>query len=330
MKGITPVIAVILLLLITISMVGFSMVFFQRTAETATRSGDEQLAQQLTQFASQPRIESVAGDNISIRNAGSVPLSLSSLVFLADGESKTPSGGLATLQPGQISTYTLAGFNAEAASVIKVSSGGFSDTMTEQPRSCKGIMAVGRSAGSGVYMIYSGDDALSVYCDMTTDGGGWTKVWQPASTNEAFTTQTYFTGTESLVANAKDMMMAFTTSSNSLSQSWKFNIPNLLRSNNPVGLPCNSDTVTATRISDGLQVTDTLIWGTGSFGSQCSDGCSGTWGRTCLRRSGYAGAYDFPFYATYSVTNPDHCSNSDQGYSTTPCSNERLFVIYVR
>jgi flagellin-like protein len=43
MKGITPVIAIILLLLITISMVGFAFVWFSRVTQSATTSGTNQM-----------------------------------------------------------------------------------------------------------------------------------------------------------------------------------------------------------------------------------------------------------------------------------------------
>ncbi len=58
-KGITPVIATILLLLITISMVGFAFVFFQRTTQTAARSGEEQLNQTTGQITTLFSIDGV-------------------------------------------------------------------------------------------------------------------------------------------------------------------------------------------------------------------------------------------------------------------------------
>ncbi|KHO48104.1 MAG: hypothetical protein QT00_C0001G0116 [archaeon GW2011_AR5] len=130
MKGITPVIAVILLLLITISMVGFSMVFFQRTAETATKAGDEQLQQQLANFASQPRIESVSRNRVYVRNAGSSDLG--NVAFFVNDAAVTHAGP-ATLAPGSIETYYLndaqLALLEDGTADVKITSGGFNDVV---------------------------------------------------------------------------------------------------------------------------------------------------------------------------------------------------------
>ncbi len=68
-KGITPVIAVILLLLITVALMGFAAVFFKLEPQTAVPDQTEHTSDVLRPGV---RIESVVGSSIAIRNIGSI------------------------------------------------------------------------------------------------------------------------------------------------------------------------------------------------------------------------------------------------------------------
>lgn len=69
-KGITPVIAVVLLLMITIAMVGFAYVWFTRLMSTTTGAVSNQSEQQIAQMGQTIRIDNAKSTQILLRNSG--------------------------------------------------------------------------------------------------------------------------------------------------------------------------------------------------------------------------------------------------------------------
>ncbi len=89
MKGITPVIALILLLLITISLVGFAFIFFNRLMKSVTESTESEIENQLTMQAKKIKIDNIAKNpsntTIYVRNIGTALINSSELtVYLND------------------------------------------------------------------------------------------------------------------------------------------------------------------------------------------------------------------------------------------------------
>lgn len=129
-KGITPVIAVILLLLITISIVGIAFTFFQRTTEAATTTGSRQIEQQVSQIGTQFAIEGADKNQVHIRNLGTT--SLAGLAFFVDNN-PVAYAGPASLLPDAVGTYFLN--DSQLAMLpdparLRVTSAGASDEIT--------------------------------------------------------------------------------------------------------------------------------------------------------------------------------------------------------
>jgi flagellin-like protein len=108
MKGITPVIAIVLLLMITISMVGFAFIWFSRMMETTTNQTTASTQQQMSQMSKTIRIDNApAGGSIDVRNTGSSSIAVSELsVYINNAAPTCNWGGTTTLAPGATASCT--------------------------------------------------------------------------------------------------------------------------------------------------------------------------------------------------------------------------------
>lgn len=108
MKGITPVIAIILLLMITIALAGFAFVWFGRVGQQVTNQTAEQLAEQQRKQATSAIIDNIDAANgiVTIRNSGTVTINTNELGIYVDGTPIQCTGLGATIAPGATATCT--------------------------------------------------------------------------------------------------------------------------------------------------------------------------------------------------------------------------------
>ncbi len=132
-KGITPVIATILLLIITIAIVGYSFGFFQKlfgAAANVTSTGLEDLTKNIRQAIT---IDGVSGTTVVLRNSGNPPINSTVLGFYVDNALKTCTFGPATdgiiINSSGLATCTLTA-SCSSGGTLKVTTAAFSDTRT--------------------------------------------------------------------------------------------------------------------------------------------------------------------------------------------------------
>jgi len=130
MKGISAVIATILLLLIAIAIIGFAFGFFQRIFTGSSAAVENQTSQITGQSGQVLRIDNVQGTSLTLRHIGTVPVATASVAFYINNVATTCNfGALTSIAPGSIATCTLA-TGCTAGQQLRVSTPGFSDTRT--------------------------------------------------------------------------------------------------------------------------------------------------------------------------------------------------------
>jgi parallel beta-helix repeat protein len=104
MKGVSTVIAIILILMITVAMAALAYLWFTGVFETLTETGQEQVEETTIKLGSSIAIESVKGDNVYVRNTGKY--NVTEIVLYIDDvltEATVPE----TIEPGKVGAITL-------------------------------------------------------------------------------------------------------------------------------------------------------------------------------------------------------------------------------
>lgn len=126
MKGITPVVAIILLLLITISLVGFAFIYFTRITETAATNTENQLENIMRQQQIVATIDNQFNNTVYIRNMGSATFALGNVTVYVNNSIVTCSWNPGIITPGAVSVCTLPN-GCGAGGNIKITSPGGQD-----------------------------------------------------------------------------------------------------------------------------------------------------------------------------------------------------------
>ncbi|MBI2971525.1 MAG: hypothetical protein HYY37_03880 [Candidatus Aenigmarchaeota archaeon] len=122
MKGITPVIAIILLLLVTVAIVGLTLGYFQRIFTTTSNEGERSVENVINNTGQVIFIENaLAGSpgTVTIRNLGSAPIQTSTFSVYVNNviQSPQPSCTPTSVAPNQVTSCTV---TCGAGSTVRV------------------------------------------------------------------------------------------------------------------------------------------------------------------------------------------------------------------
>lgn len=217
-----------------------------------------------------------------------------------------------------------------------VNGDGCSDTC--QAGSCAGLLAARPGMASGTYSIdpdgSGSEPSISVFCDMTTMGGGWTLIFVPTVLNYISSSLDYTVASTALRTASSETMVAYRNlDALALATSpYRFAIPANWRTQSPLRYPNVTEAVTVTAAS-GATTTTTLTYGYENWGGDVAGAsCPAAWlapsnsdlGRVCI-----AGT-TAPAYWSFADVQGDFCGNSSGHWSTGTCARTAEFTIAVR
>ena len=196
---------------------------------------------------------------------------------------------------------------------------------------CKTIKAENPTAADGMYLIDPDmggpQPPFNAWCDMTLEGGGWTVVFLPTSSNFSSTAIGYTASSERLLNDANQVLLSYRDSSNrAVAERAVFPMIQDWRLASPFSYSNGEASIIAS-VNEVSGINTTIKYGSYSFtGDFCADPWDGgtRWGRLCI-----VGTMA-PFFAGFAVTSPDSCTTSQSVYNTRLCGTELRFTIAVR
>ena len=126
MKGISPIIAVVLLLMITISMVAFAYIWFTRITVGALNQSQSQQESLQQQTGKKVVIDNINGNLITLRNIGTYPVKKEEISVFINGVITTITSGCDTLNVREVETCVLSA-SCQSGGKVKVVSPGITD-----------------------------------------------------------------------------------------------------------------------------------------------------------------------------------------------------------
>jgi hypothetical protein len=201
--------------------------------------------------------------------------------------------------------------------------------------SCLDVLNSNPQAEDGVYTIdpdgAGGDAPLEAFCDMTTAGGGWTRVLLPDVPNmDAPKGLNYSLDSVALREKATRVMVGYVDTSDKVTMATHFKLPPSWVDASPLSIVTGSSVAEDLVFNEVAQGNKTVMHGYGNpKGYLCGEGFGNELpsGNFCIVDT------QAPFFTRWAINQTDRCGASDENEaepSFKACSPERLFAMYLR
>jgi flagellin-like protein len=128
-KGITPIISIVLLVMITIAMVGFAWVWFSRVGQGAMNRTQTQIEQQQQSMQKTIRIDNInaASSVVYVRNTGTLDIAGSELTIYVGGVIQSCTWSPSTISPGSTASCDWSTGSCTSGTIVRITAPGNSD-----------------------------------------------------------------------------------------------------------------------------------------------------------------------------------------------------------